>query len=82
MATALQYIYYIYQKFIVFVFDTMEIQQGVTVGWILVSITLFGLLIKSILNVPRQMGSFDKFREHTWRVNTGKGTQYVSKKRL
>lgn len=82
MNEALTYLYYIYDKFIVFVFDTMEIFDGVTVGWIVISLILFGLIIRSVLNVPRQMGSFDKFREHTYRVDTSKGTQYVSKKRL
>lgn len=80
MTQALQYLYYIYDKFIVFVFDTMEIVPNVTVGWILISIILFGLIIRSIINVPRQMGSFDKFREHTWSVQTHNG--YVKKRRI
>lgn len=82
MSEALTYLYYIYDKFIVFVFDTMEIFEGVTVGWIVISLILFGLLIRSVLNVPRQMGSFDKFREHTWHVTTEKGTHSVTKKRI
>lgn len=82
MNEALQYLYYIYDKFIVFVFDTMEISPNVSIGWIALSVMLFGLLIRSILNIPRQMGSFDKFRAHTWDVTTEKGTHRVTKKRI
>lgn len=70
MNEALIYLYYIYNKFIVFVFDTMEIAHNVSFGWIAISVMLFGLIIRSVLNIPKQMGSFDKFREHTYVTNT------------
>lgn len=82
MSEALTYIYYIFDAFIDCIFDDLEIFPGVTIGWVLVSVILFSLLIRNVLNMPRGMGSFDKFREHKWEVNTGKGTQYVTKRRM
>lgn len=55
MAEALQYLYYIFDKYVGFVFDDMEIFSGVTVGWVAVTVILFSLMIRSILNVPRSV---------------------------
>lgn len=82
MNQALTYLYYIYDKFVNLIFNQLEIATNVSIGWILVAVIIFGMLIRNILNLPRHMGSFDKFREHTWEVNTGKGTQHVTKRRL
>lgn len=80
MADALSYIYYTFDKFVTFVFSQMIIVDGVTFGWVCISLLLFSMLIRSILNMPRSMGSFDKFREHTWRVyHNG---EHVSKQRI
>lgn len=64
MSEALTYMYYTFDKFVDFVFNSMIIVPGVTFGWVVISIVLFSLLIRNILNLPRSMGSFDKFREH------------------
>lgn len=53
MADALQYLYYIYDKFVDFVFNTMAIDNGITYGWIILSIVIFSIMIRSILNLPR-----------------------------
>ena len=53
MAQALNYLYQIYQQFIGFVFNDMEIAPNVTFGWIAISVIVFGILINSILNIPK-----------------------------
>lgn len=53
MSEALTYLYQIYSAFITLVFDTFELFANVTIGWVLVVIMLFGLMIGSILNLPR-----------------------------
>lgn len=82
MSEALAYLYYIYDKFVDLIFNRLEISNNVSIGWIIVSVIIFSILIRSVLNLPRGMSSFDKFREHEWKVNTGNGVQYVSKRRI
>lgn len=53
MAQALSTLYEIYQQFIGFVFNDMEIAPNVTFGWIAISVMVFGILINSILNIPK-----------------------------
>lgn len=53
--TAHDLIFYIFQKFYSFVFSA-EIEPGVKVGWILVTATLFMIMIRSILNIPNGLG--------------------------
>lgn len=53
MSEALEYLYYIYDKFVYFVFNTMAIDTGITYGWIVISIFIFSILIRSVLNLPR-----------------------------
>lgn len=53
MTQALEYLYYIYQKFITLVFTQLNIFNGVNIGWIIITISLFGLLIRSVLNLPK-----------------------------
>ena len=55
MNQALTYLYYIFDKFVSFVFNDMEIATNVTFGWVAVSVILFSLMIRSILNVPRSV---------------------------
>lgn len=53
MEEALTYLYLIYQGFIRWVFDDMAIASNVTVGWVAISVIIFGILINSILNIPK-----------------------------
>lgn len=53
MNEALSYLYYIFDKFVDFVFNGLEIAENVSVGWIAISCILFSLIIRSILNIPR-----------------------------
>ena len=82
MTQALAYLWYIFDSFISCIFNDLEIATNVTVGWILVAVFIFALLIRNILNLPRSMGSFDKFREHEWSVDIGGRQSFVRKKRL
>ena len=64
MNQALTYIYYIFNKCLSFVFTDMLIDNNVSVGWIYISIIVFGILIGSILNIPHRIGNFSNFGTH------------------
>lgn len=64
MSTALTYIYYIFNKCLTFVFSDMLIANNVSVGWIYISIIVFGVLVGSILNIPHRIGNFSNFGTH------------------
>lgn len=53
MSEAINYIYVIFSRFLDFVFNDMLIAQGVSIGWVVVSLLIFGVLVRSILNLPR-----------------------------
>lgn len=53
MAQALEYLYQIYDGFINMVFNDFALFNGVTVGWVVVSVVVFGILVNSILNIPK-----------------------------
>lgn len=53
MIDALTYIYYAYSKFLDLIFNQFQMFSGVYVGWVLISVLVFGILISSILNLPR-----------------------------
>lgn len=82
MNEALTYLYYIYDKFVDLVFNRLEIANNISIGWIIISVIIFSILIRSILNLPRGMGSFDKFREHEYKINAGNSVKYVSRRRI
>lgn len=64
MSDALTYVYYIISKCMSFVFNDMLITTNVTVGWIYISILVFGILLGSILNIPHRIGNFSRFRTY------------------
>lgn len=70
MNQALTFFYEIFNGLVSFIFNDAEVSSNVTVGWIFVVVFVFAILISSILNLPRSMGSFDKFRTHTYVTNT------------
>lgn len=55
MSEALNIIYEIYSAFIGMLFTTFDIGGGVTIGWVFIAVIVFGMLINSILNLPRSM---------------------------
>lgn len=66
MLDAINFIYLVYDKLINLIFNQFQIVQGVSVGWVLVVIVAFGLMIKSILNLPK--GLSPKTRD-TYNIN-------------
>lgn len=82
MNEALAYLYYIYDKFVDLIFNRLEISNSVSIGWIIVSVIIFSILIRSVLNLPRGMSSFDKFREHEYKIDAGNGVKYVNRRRI
>lgn len=69
MSVALNVIYSIYSNFLTLVFTTFDIGGGVTVGWVFIAVIVFGMLINSVLNLPRSMGSMSVNRV---RMNYGR----------
>lgn len=53
MDEALTYLYYIFDSMFDWLFEDAELFPNVTIGWILVVIILFTMVIRSILNIPR-----------------------------
>lgn len=60
MSEALAYLYYIFDKFINLIFNQLEISSNVTIGWIGISIIIFAMMIKTILNIPRGLRAESK----------------------
>lgn len=57
MVDAINLLFQIYLKFVDFVFDKAEILNGVTLGWIALSVLIFGVLIRSLMAVPSRSQS-------------------------
>lgn len=53
MSQALQYLYDIYSNFLDMIFNSFEITTNVTVGWIVIVVIVFSLMITNILNIPK-----------------------------
>ena len=58
MSDAITLFYKVLQIIVSWIFDA-EIVSGVSIGWIFVSIAIFGILIRSILNVPKSSNSLN-----------------------
>lgn len=52
MTEALGYIYEIFDRFIEFVFDDMVLFSGVTFGWVIISLLIFGFVLSNLLTIP------------------------------
>lgn len=57
MSQAIEFVYYIYQSMLDFLFNDAVIVQGVTLGWIMISVIVFGILVSSFIVVPK--GAFN-----------------------
>ena len=53
MTDALNYLYYLFDSLISWIFNDAEFFPNVTIGWVIITCILFGMVIKSILNIPR-----------------------------
>lgn len=58
MVDAITLFYKVLQIIVSWVFSA-ELVSGVSIGWIFVSIAIFGILIRSILNVPKSSNSLN-----------------------
>lgn len=52
MSDAITVFYYIFNKIYNFLFNEALIEPGVSIGWIFVTVVVFGLIISTILNLP------------------------------
>lgn len=57
MQDAITLFYQILQILVSWIFSA-EIVSGVSIGWVFVSVVVFGLLIRNILNVPKRSTTF------------------------
>lgn len=53
MSDALEMIYNIYSSFIDCLFNSIELFDGVFLGWVFVAIFLTGVMIRSIISIPK-----------------------------
>lgn len=51
MSNAIDIFYYIFTQFINFFFNSY-ILEGVSLGWVVITCIIFGILIRSVLNIP------------------------------
>lgn len=58
MSDAITLFYKILNILVSWIFDA-EIVNGVSIGWIFVSVAIFSILVRSILNVPRSSNSLN-----------------------
>lgn len=59
MSDALNYLYLIYDNMLDLLFNQFYMFTGVSVGWVMITVIIFSIVIRSILNVPKRM-SFRK----------------------
>lgn len=58
MSDAITLFYQVLQILVSWIFNA-EIVSGVSIGWIFVSVAIFGILIRSILNIPKSSNSLN-----------------------
>lgn len=58
MHDAITLFYQMLHILVSWIFDA-EIVSGVSIGWIFVSVAIFSILVRSILNVPRSSNSLN-----------------------
>ena len=62
MQDAITLFYQILQILVSWIFSA-EIVSGVSIGWIFVSVAIFSILVRSILNVPKSSNSLNVSRK-------------------
>lgn len=72
MTNAINLFWYIFQKFNDLIFNQFQIQQNVTVGWIIIAAMIFGILITNILNIPNNIRFNKQYNGHL--ISSKKGT--------
>lgn len=57
MNDGISLIYYIFNKFIISLFDTFTIAPNVSIGWIIVVIIIMSIMLSNILSVAKSSQS-------------------------
>lgn len=80
--TALDFIFYVFQKFYNMLF-TVEIESGVTIGWVIITIMLFVMIISSLFNIPSGLhyGSYGEMKNGKVSAKRGFFTKNVRVKK-
>lgn len=71
MAQALDLFRYVLTKFINLIFTDLQIENSVTLGYVIISIILMGIIINSILNIPNNVRFNKKYNGE--RIKSVKG---------
>lgn len=79
MNDAIELIFYIFNKGINLFFNDLVLIEGVTLGWVLVSIMIFGILFNAVLNLPSNV-SRAKYRQEQREYRNFVKDQYANKK--
>lgn len=54
MNYGVELIYYVWHKFITFIFDNALIFDGVSIGYVMLSVIVLSILIRNLLAIPRK----------------------------
>lgn len=73
MNNAISLFVYIWQKIITLMFGTFEVAPFVTIGWIVLIVSVIGMIIRSILHLP--IGVFTNSVTTTQVINKGDTTR-------
>lgn len=57
MNDGISLIYYIFNKFIIALFDTFTIAPNVSIGWIIIVIVIMSIMLSNILSVAKSSQS-------------------------
>ncbi len=55
MSTAIEVVFYIFQKFVDLLFSKIQIVQNVYLGWVIIACIVIVIMANSILNMPKGM---------------------------
>lgn len=57
MSDAITVFFYVFNKIYNFLFNEALIEENVSIGWIFVTVVIFGLIIRTVLNLPSGVAS-------------------------
>lgn len=57
MNDAVTVFFYVFNKIYNFLFNEAFIEENVSIGWIFVTVVIFGLIIRTVLNLPSGVAS-------------------------
>lgn len=74
MQNAINLFWYMFNKFLVLIFDDFEILPNVTIGWIIISAFVLSLIMGSILNIPNNIRFNKQYDGHPIKSKKGVNT--------